>query len=114
MLIKTNWCSRITNLLRPFLIWSSVDEWAGDNCNSIVLFIFFLDKTSCQYLNGKCDENAECTKNSSGVISCTCFKGYNGDGYNCSSPCVNDNGGCHDNATCSYSVSIAICPFIAC
>ena len=65
-------------------------------------------------MNGKCDENAECTKNSSGVISCTCFKGYNGDGYNCSSPCVNDNGGCHDNATCSYSVSIAICPFIAC
>ncbi|XP_076469573.1 stabilin-2-like [Babylonia areolata] len=71
---------------------------AGPACN--------ISKQSCQYNNGNCSANAQCTDipapADDGVhVHCRCRPGYVGDGYKCTSPCDTYNGGCHANATCT-------------
>lgn len=60
---------------------------------------------SCSYRNGHCSEQADCSRDPSGKITCKCWDGFQGDGYNCTGPCDVANGGCHSNATCQYIVS---------
>ncbi|XP_060589135.1 stabilin-2-like [Ruditapes philippinarum] len=69
-----------------------LEGWTGENCD--------IDMTSCSYKNGGCHSHADCYKASK--ITCTCWPGFRGDGYNCSGLCDIDNGGCHRNATCQY------------
>lgn len=65
------------------------------------------DYNSCGYMNGNCSERATCTETSDGV-KCQCHQGYVGDGYSCKSQCeLQDNGGCHPQAVCSFNVSFS-------
>ncbi|XP_017567677.1 stabilin-2 isoform X2 [Pygocentrus nattereri] len=59
----------------------------------------------CQFWNGGCAKNAECSQKEE-KVNCTCLKGYSGDGLVCSpvDPCVvEDNGGCHEHAICTMT-----------
>ncbi|KAJ8333295.1 hypothetical protein SKAU_G00421910 [Synaphobranchus kaupii] len=59
----------------------------------------------CGQLNGGCAVGSKCTQK--GVkVTCTCPRGHSGDGYICLpiDPCAaDDNGGCHEHATCSMT-----------
>lgn len=44
------------------------------------LFCFFTDENECKYR--PCDVFAHCT-NTLGSFSCTCYPGYQGDGFHC-------------------------------
>jgi hypothetical protein len=50
-------------------------EWTGDTCGD--------KKNPCDTNNGGCDVNAVCTISSSGLLSCFCQTGYEGDGKTC-------------------------------
>uniref|UniRef100_A0A3P8ZT82 Stabilin 2 n=1 Tax=Esox lucius TaxID=8010 RepID=A0A3P8ZT82_ESOLU len=59
----------------------------------------------CKYWNGGCVNGATCSQKGVKVI-CTCPKGHSGDGFFCQpiDPCsVDDNGGCHEHATCTMT-----------
>ncbi|XP_035257311.1 stabilin-2 isoform X1 [Anguilla anguilla] len=59
----------------------------------------------CAQLNGGCAAESRCTQK--GVkVTCVCPRGHSGDGYVCLpiDPCAaDDNGGCHEHATCSMT-----------
>jgi len=42
-----------------------------------------IDIDECLTNNGGCDSNADC-KNTFGGFNCTCQKGFEGNGFNCS------------------------------
>ncbi|XP_042336954.1 stabilin-2-like, partial [Plectropomus leopardus] len=57
----------------------------------------------CQTWNGGCAKGAKCSQEGE-QVTCTCPKGYSGDGYTCQpiDPCVSGvNSGCHEHATCT-------------
>uniref|UniRef100_A0A8C2PQW4 Stabilin 2 n=1 Tax=Cyprinus carpio TaxID=7962 RepID=A0A8C2PQW4_CYPCA len=59
----------------------------------------------CKYWNGGCSKDAKCSQKGE-KVSCTCFKGFSGDGFECSpvDPCADgENGGCHEHATCTMT-----------
>lgn len=46
-------------------------------------------------------------------VSCTCHKGFSGDGFVCQpiDPCVSgENGGCHEHATCTMTGPVSATP----
>lgn len=56
----------------------------------------------CKQNNGGCAKAAKCSQQGT-QVSCSCKKGYQGDGYSCTEidPCADGvNGGCHEHATC--------------
>jgi hypothetical protein len=56
----------------------------------------------CKQNNGGCAKVAKCSQKGT-QVSCSCQKGYKGDGHSCTEidPCANGvNGGCHEHATC--------------
>ena len=64
-------------------------------------------KLSCDYENGNCSINAQCSNAETGDgVHCRCRLGYVGDGFTCTSPCDANNGGCHANASCSLQVCV--------
>ncbi|XP_041744945.1 stabilin-2 isoform X2 [Coregonus clupeaformis] len=59
----------------------------------------------CKFWNGGCAKGAKCSQKGE-KVSCTCPKGHSGDGFICRpiDPCsVDDNGGCHEHATCTMT-----------
>uniref|UniRef100_A0A673BJX9 Stabilin 2 n=1 Tax=Sphaeramia orbicularis TaxID=375764 RepID=A0A673BJX9_9TELE len=59
----------------------------------------------CQVWNGGCAKDAKCSQKGE-QVSCTCPKGYTGDGYVCLpiDPCADgNNGGCHEHAICTLT-----------
>uniref|UniRef100_A0A8D1ENR5 Stabilin-2 n=1 Tax=Sus scrofa TaxID=9823 RepID=A0A8D1ENR5_PIG len=56
----------------------------------------------CKQNNGGCAKVATCSQKGT-KVSCSCQKGYQGDGHSCTEidPCADGlNGGCHEHATC--------------
>ena len=66
----------------------------------ICQYLFFKDK--CKTNHGGCDRMAECISGSNHV-TCRCMIGYTGDGKNCESACLFQNGGCHPLANCTIN-----------
>ena len=62
---------------------------------------FDLDIDECTNGTHKCDEDASCSNDVPGY-TCTCNKGYNGDGFNCTDidECAEGSDECDDNAEC--------------
>uniref|UniRef100_A0A667ZAU7 Stabilin 2 n=1 Tax=Myripristis murdjan TaxID=586833 RepID=A0A667ZAU7_9TELE len=55
--------------------------------------------------NGGCAKGAKCVQKGE-KVTCTCPKGHKGDGFTCQpiDPCASeDNGGCHEHATCTMT-----------
>ena len=50
---------------------------------------------------------AEC-KSGGHHVTCRCRRGYTGDGKNCQSACLSNNGGCHPRASCSVNEVILL------
>ena len=47
-----------------------------------LITFFFLDINECRRQTDRCDSKATC-RNTVGNYTCTCRKGYTGDGYSC-------------------------------
>lgn len=60
------------------VIFANFDQWVF----SVV--ILSLDVNECERGIANCSENANCT-DTQGNFTCTCFLGYTGDGFNCTS-----------------------------
>ncbi len=63
----------------------------------------------CKFWNGGCSNDAKCSQKGE-KVSCTCFKGFSGDGYECSpvDPCADgENGECHEHATCTMTGAVS-------
>uniref|UniRef100_A0AAZ3NWQ7 Stabilin 2 n=1 Tax=Oncorhynchus tshawytscha TaxID=74940 RepID=A0AAZ3NWQ7_ONCTS len=59
----------------------------------------------CKFWNGGCAQGAKCSQKGE-KVSCACPQGHSGDGFICRpiDPCsVDDNGGCHEHATCTMT-----------
>ncbi|XP_045064444.1 stabilin-2 isoform X2 [Coregonus clupeaformis] len=72
--------------------------YEGDGISCIVADL-------CKFWNGGCAKGAKCSQKGE-KVSCTCPKGHSGDGFICRpiDPCsVDDNGGCHEHATCTMT-----------
>uniref|UniRef100_A0A8C8EX57 Stabilin 2 n=1 Tax=Oncorhynchus tshawytscha TaxID=74940 RepID=A0A8C8EX57_ONCTS len=57
------------------------------------------------FWNGGCAQGAKCSQKGE-KVSCACPQGHSGDGFICRpiDPCsVDDNGGCHEHATCTMT-----------
>ena len=55
--------------------------WHDTVYNDIFIFLTDIDECASAFAN-KCDSKANCT-NTEGSYNCTCFKGYSGNGTNC-------------------------------
>ncbi|EGW09706.1 Stabilin-2 [Cricetulus griseus] len=70
--------------------------WTGRFCDTLTVVDF------CKQNNGGCAKVAKCSQKGT-QVSCSCQKGYQGDGHSCTEidPCADGvNGGCHEHATC--------------
>ncbi|XP_006740287.2 stabilin-2 [Leptonychotes weddellii] len=59
----------------------------------------------CKQNNGGCAKVARCSQKGT-KVSCSCLKGYKGDGHSCTEidPCADGlNSGCHEHATCKMT-----------
>lgn len=59
----------------------------------------------CSTWNGGCAKDAKCVQKGE-KVTCTCPKAHKGDGFTCQpiDPCASeDNGGCHEHATCTMT-----------
>ncbi|XP_071082135.1 stabilin-2-like isoform X1 [Haliotis cracherodii] len=79
---------------------SCLEGLAGPGCNVSI--------NSCDYQNGNCSENAQCSRVGD-KVTCRCNDGYIGDGHICYSPCDNQNGKCHEYASCQYDYKTINC-----
>ncbi|CAB1345818.1 unnamed protein product [Coregonus sp. 'balchen'] len=73
--------------------------WTGQRCETQLV------ADLCKFWNGGCAKGAKCSQKGE-KVSCTCPKGHSGDGFICRpiDPCsVDDNGGCHEHATCTMT-----------
>uniref|UniRef100_A0A8C7U1Y1 Stabilin 2 n=1 Tax=Oncorhynchus mykiss TaxID=8022 RepID=A0A8C7U1Y1_ONCMY len=72
--------------------------YEGDGISCIVADL-------CKFWNGGCAQGAKCSQKGE-KVSCACPQGHSGDGFICRpvDPCsVDDNGGCHEHATCTMT-----------
>lgn len=63
----------------------------------------------CKYWNGGCSKDAKCSQKGE-KVSCTCLKGFSGDGFECTpvDPCADgENGGCHEHAICTMTGAVS-------
>lgn len=64
----------------------------------------------CKQNNGGCAKVARCSQKGT-KVSCSCLKGYKGDGRSCTEidPCADGlNGGCHEHATCKMTGPVSL------
>lgn len=64
----------------------------------------------CRQNNGGCATVAQCSQKGT-EVSCSCQKGYRGDGRSCTEidPCADGlNGGCHEHATCRMTGPVSV------
>ncbi|XP_029989348.1 stabilin-1 isoform X2 [Sphaeramia orbicularis] len=76
------------------------EGWSGDGKVCVEI-------NNCQMDGrGGCSINANCIHIGPAQSECVCKKGYMGDGMVCDliNPCLTNNGGCHDLATCELKV----------
>uniref|UniRef100_A0A8C2IG73 Stabilin 2 n=1 Tax=Cyprinus carpio TaxID=7962 RepID=A0A8C2IG73_CYPCA len=75
------------------------EGWTGLRCENK------LAANMCKYWNGGCSKDAKCSQKGE-KVSCTCLKGFSGDGFECTpvDPCADgENGGCHEHAICTMT-----------
>uniref|UniRef100_A0A8C8EX94 Stabilin 2 n=1 Tax=Oncorhynchus tshawytscha TaxID=74940 RepID=A0A8C8EX94_ONCTS len=74
-------------------------------CTSLLITASLLLADLCKFWNGGCAQGAKCSQKGE-KVSCACPQGHSGDGFICRpiDPCsVDDNGGCHEHATCTMT-----------
>ena len=69
-----------------------------------------LDIDECDANTDNCDRNAECV-NTDGKYTCTCKRGYRGDGYKCTdvNECREGSDRCHAKADCTNTQGSYAC-----